>query len=114
MLIQVVHSHPLTDSYNHALFRTIVETLQLRHDVIATDLYRDEFAPAMTETERRSYYAGAYAEEAVVRLVGQSPAYPMQFLLDVYAFPGEDGAAPPGPWPKELVVESLRSWRPVA
>jgi len=69
MLIQVVHSHPLTDSYNHALFRTIVETLQLRHEVIATDLYREGFAPAMTEAERRSYYAGAYAEEAVARLV---------------------------------------------
>ena len=26
MLIQVVHSHPLTDSYNHALFRIIVES----------------------------------------------------------------------------------------
>jgi hypothetical protein len=27
MLIQVVHCHPLTDSYDHALFRTIVETM---------------------------------------------------------------------------------------
>ena len=71
MLIQVVHSHPLTDSYNHALFRTIVETLQARHEVIATDLYRQQFAPAMTEAERRSYYAGAYAEEAVALLVDQ-------------------------------------------
>ena len=26
MLIQVVHCHPLVESYNHALFRTIVET----------------------------------------------------------------------------------------
>ena len=69
MLIQVVHSHPLVDSYNHALFRTIVETLKLRHEVIATDLYRDEFSPAMTEGERRSYYQGPYAEEAVARFV---------------------------------------------
>ena len=38
MLIQVVHSHPLTDSYNHALFRTIVEALQGRHQVVATDI----------------------------------------------------------------------------
>ena len=28
MLIQVVHCHPLVESYNHALFRTIVETLK--------------------------------------------------------------------------------------
>lgn len=71
MLIQVVHSHPLTDSYNHALFRTIVETLQRRHEVIATDLDREGFSPAMTEAERRSYYSGPYAEDAVAQLVGQ-------------------------------------------
>jgi putative NADPH-quinone reductase len=69
MLIQVVHSHPLVDSYNHTLFRTIVGTLKERHEVIATDLYREEFSPAMTERERRSYYQGAYAEEAVAGLV---------------------------------------------
>ena len=69
MLIQVVHSHPLADSYNHALFQTIVETLKHRHEVIATDLYREGFSPAMTEAERRSYYQGAYADEAVARLI---------------------------------------------
>ena len=71
MLIQVVHSHPLEDSYNHALFRTIVETLERRHEVIATDLHREHFSPVMTEAERRSYYQGAYAEEAVSRLTEQ-------------------------------------------
>src|ERR1700681_2853554 len=41
MLIQIVHCHPLVESYNHALFRTIVETLkQNGHEVVATDLYR--------------------------------------------------------------------------
>ena len=69
MLIQVVHSHPLADSYSHALFQTIVETLKRRHEVIATDLYREGFSPAMTEAERRSYYQGAYADEAVARLI---------------------------------------------
>lgn len=69
MLIQVVHSHPLADSYNHALFHTIVETLKPRHEVIATDLYREGFSPAMTEAERRSYYQGPYAEDAVARLI---------------------------------------------
>ncbi|MBR0697495.1 NAD(P)H-dependent oxidoreductase [Bradyrhizobium lablabi] len=69
MLIQVVHSHPLQDSYNHALFRTIVDTLARRHQVIATDLDREGFSPVMTEAERRSYYQGPYAEEGVARLV---------------------------------------------
>src|SRR3954467_4791168 len=71
MLIQVVHSHPLEDSYNHALFKTIVETLALRHEVIATDLYREQFSPVMTEAERRSYFQATYAGEAVSRLVDQ-------------------------------------------
>ena len=70
MLIQVVHSHPLVDSYNHALFHTIVDTLKHRHEVIATDLYREGFSPAMTEAERSSYFQGPYAEDAVARLIG--------------------------------------------
>ncbi len=69
MLIQVVHSHPLEDSYNHALFRSIVEVLGRRHQVIATDLDREHFSPVMTEPERRSYYQPPYAEDAVAALI---------------------------------------------
>ena len=70
MLIQVVHAHPLTDSYNHALFRAIVETLQRGgHDVIATDLYRENFDPRLTEAERGAYYAPTYDPAAVLRYV---------------------------------------------
>ena len=58
MLIQVIHCHPLTDSYNHALFRTVVAALADRgHEVVATDLYREGFEPAMRGEERRSYCA---------------------------------------------------------
>jgi NAD(P)H dehydrogenase (quinone) len=71
MLIQVVHCHPLTDSFNHALFRIIVEALQERHQVIATDLYRERFSPVMTEAERRSYYQPSYAGDEVAPLVQQ-------------------------------------------
>jgi putative NADPH-quinone reductase len=66
MHIQVVHCHPLTESYDHALFRTIVETLETNgHTVVATDLYREGFAPAMTESERRSYMGMGYDLGAV-------------------------------------------------
>jgi NAD(P)H dehydrogenase (quinone) len=65
MLFQVVHCHPLQDSYNHALFRTIVAALeQSGHTVVASDLYRDGFDPVMSPEERRSYY-GDYAGAAV-------------------------------------------------
>jgi NAD(P)H dehydrogenase (quinone) len=61
MQVQVIHCHPLPDSYNHALFRTIVATLEQRgHQVTATDLYREGFDPVMTPEERRSYYECPY------------------------------------------------------
>ena len=66
MLIQVVHCHPLTESYDHALFRAIVETLQTNgHGVVATDLYREGFQPAMTQAERESYMGNGYDVSAV-------------------------------------------------
>lgn len=61
MRIQVVHCHPLEDSFNHALFRAAVETLRAAgHEVVATDLHREGFQPAMTEGERRSYLGNGY------------------------------------------------------
>lgn len=66
MRIQVVHCHPLVSSYNHALYQTIVETLRANgHDVVATDLYREGFQPAMTERERETYMQEAYDHSAV-------------------------------------------------
>lgn len=66
MRIQVVHSHPLTESYDHALFGVIVETLRTNgHEVVATDLYREGFQPAMTEAERRSYMGNGYDTGAI-------------------------------------------------
>ena len=61
MKVQVVHCHPLTDSFDHSLFIAIVETLRNNgHEVVATDLYREGFQPAMTESERRSYMGNDY------------------------------------------------------
>jgi NAD(P)H dehydrogenase (quinone) len=66
MLIQVVHCHPLTESYSHALFRAIVASLERAgHQVIATDLYREDFDPRLSEAERRSYFAAAYDATSV-------------------------------------------------
>jgi hypothetical protein len=54
-----------------------------------------------------------YVDEQLVHVVRQSPDYPVQVMLDVYALPAADGAPPSGPWPKELVVDRFRGWRPV-
>lgn len=70
MRIQVVHCHPLEDSFNHALFLAAVETLRKNgHDVVATDLYREGFQPAMTESERRTYMGNGYDDSGVVHYV---------------------------------------------
>jgi NAD(P)H dehydrogenase (quinone) len=48
MLVQVVHCHPLPASYNHALFCAIVSSLEQNgHEVVTTDLYREQFDPVM-------------------------------------------------------------------
>jgi putative NADPH-quinone reductase len=66
MRIQVVHCHPLVSSYNHALFQAVVETLRRNgHEVVATDLYREGFQPAMTEHERQTYMRESYDHSAV-------------------------------------------------
>ncbi|HEX2072349.1 MAG TPA: glycoside hydrolase family 16 protein [Geodermatophilus sp.] len=81
----------------------------------------EEFAAESLPIDAREFhvYAVEWTPDAVVllvdgepvKLVWQSPAYPMQFMLDVYAFPAADGAPPPGPWPKELVVDWFRGYR---
>jgi hypothetical protein len=84
----------------------------------------DEFVRPVLPIDAREFhdYAVEWTPEHVaffvdaepVTVVGQSPGYPMQFMLDVYAFPGEDGSPPPGPYPKELVVDRFRGYRPTA
>lgn len=70
MQIQVVCCHPLVESYDHALFRTIVSTLEQNgHRVVATDLYREGFEPAMTVEERRTYMGNDYDDSAVAAYV---------------------------------------------
>ena len=47
----------------------------------------------------------------LVRVVSQSPAYPLQLMLSIYDFPG-DGAAPdPARYPKSFVVDHVRGYR---
>ncbi len=45
-----------------------------------------------------------------VKTVEQSAGYPMQLMLGIYEFPAKDDE-PPGPYPKEFVVDSVRGYR---
>jgi putative NADPH-quinone reductase len=70
MRYQVIHCHPLADSYGHALFGTIVAALEARgHAVTAIDLYAEGFDPVLSASERRSYYASPYDAAAVSRYI---------------------------------------------
>ena len=55
-----------------------------------------------------------YVDDRLVKVVEQSPAYPMQFMLDIFEFRDvETARSGRGPYPKTFVVESFRGYRPV-
>jgi glycosyl hydrolase family 16 len=54
-----------------------------------------------------------FVDDVLVRRSRQSPAYPMQVMLGLYELgDGPEGSSEPASYPKELVVEWFRSWRP--
>ena len=52
-----------------------------------------------------------FVDDVLVTVVRQSPAYPMQFMLGIYAFPDDDGVLPPPASPREFVVDRFRAHR---
>jgi hypothetical protein len=56
-----------------------------------------------------------YVDERLIKVVGQSPAYPMQFMLNIYEF-ADDAEFPRarGVYPKTFVVDRFRGYRPIA
>jgi hypothetical protein len=52
-----------------------------------------------------------FVDGGLVTVSRQSPAYPMQFMLGVYAFPGDDGVLPTPSSPREFVVDWFRAYR---
>ncbi|HXG40059.1 MAG TPA: glycoside hydrolase family 16 protein [Candidatus Limnocylindrales bacterium] len=56
-----------------------------------------------------------YVDGHLVRAVNQSPAYPMQVMLGIYELTDDLGRrATPGRYPKELVVDWFRAYRPAS
>jgi hypothetical protein len=57
-------------------------------------------------------YVALYVDEGLVKVVPQSPSYPMQFMLGIYEF--AEGPEPPSPlaaYPKTLAVDWFRGYR---
>ena len=56
-----------------------------------------------------------YVDERLVKVVRQSPGYPMQFMLDIFEFvDGSWPASAPEHYPKAFVVEHFRGYRPIS
>ncbi len=83
---------------------------------------RDAFeqVPIDIDASEAHWYAAAwtpervafYVDERLVKVVDQSPAYPMQFMLTLYEFgDGPEPASPADRYPKVAVVERFRGWR---
>ena len=57
MRVMVIYAHPLEDSYNAALHRTVVNALRASgHEVDDCDLYAENFNPVLSGEERRHYH----------------------------------------------------------
>lgn len=57
MQVLLIHSHPCADSFSAALRDAAIAALTAAgHTVEVRDLYREEFAPALTATQRRLFY----------------------------------------------------------
>lgn len=82
---------------------------------------RDEFAAEVVSIDATEFHTYAVewtpervsfsVDKTLVKVVEQSPDYPMQLMLGIYEFPAEAGA-PARPYPKEFVVDYVRGYRP--
>lgn len=84
---------------------------RIEHDFekVAVDL--DVTQPHDYAAEWTPTHVAFFVDGTEVKRVQQSPGYPMQLMLSLYAFPTE---APDDRWPKGFVVDHVRTYRPAA
>jgi NAD(P)H dehydrogenase (quinone) len=57
MRVMVLHAHPVEESFNHALYSAVLETLTANgHQVDPVDLYAEGFDPVMSREGRLNYH----------------------------------------------------------
>jgi hypothetical protein len=81
----------------------------------------DDFEEVVLSIDAREFheYAAEWSSDRVtffvdgrsIRTVNQSPQYPMQFMLGIYAF--GDSASSDRPYPKRFTIDSFRAYRPL-
>ncbi|TCL72070.1 NAD(P)H-dependent oxidoreductase [Rhizobium sp. BK251] len=72
MRILLVLAHPLEDSFAASVARTAREALEAEgHKVDLLDLYREDFDPRLSPSERRGYFDVPYDSSAVAGMVSR-------------------------------------------
>lgn len=57
MRVMVLHAHPVAESFNHALYNAVLDTLRNKgHQVDPVDLYAEGFNPVMSREGRLGYH----------------------------------------------------------
>ena len=57
MRVMVLHAHPVAESFNRALYNTVLETLKAAgHEVDPVDLYAEGFNPVLSREDRLNYH----------------------------------------------------------
>ena len=68
----IVTTHPLDDSLCKQLGKHVeIKLTQIGHDVTIEDLYAENFDPALTALERKSYYAESYDSSNIAEQVSR-------------------------------------------
>ncbi len=87
----IVTTHPLDDSLCKELGKHVENKLtQIGHEVTIEDLYAESFEPALTATERKSYYDGGYDSSNIteqVRRLQDAEALVLVFPTWWFGFP---------------------------
>jgi hypothetical protein len=85
----------------------------IEDEFAAEDVAIDAREPHTYSARWTSTDVGFYVDDRLVKVVGQSPDYPMQFMLDIYEFTdGPEPASAPDRYPKVFAVEWFRGYRP--
>jgi hypothetical protein len=89
--------HPFEDP----LLADDFELVELAIDVREFHVYAAEWTESQVDF---------FVDGELIRTVSESPSYPLQLMLGIYEFAGE---RVPSRYPKELVVDYVRGYRPV-
>jgi NAD(P)H dehydrogenase (quinone) len=86
--VLVVHAHPVEESFNRALFRTVVARLEAGgHELKIADLYADGFDPVLRRDERLAYHDTTVNRAPVQGYVDQLMwAEAVVFVFPVWTF----------------------------